>query len=122
MLAGSAVASRLAMLPCGPKCVDRTPTGALQMLVDIRSLDQTILVRLDKNGLRTISGIYMLRPDKSTVILENQYGSELLYARYLNPRAFTLRGVITSDGVDANLEQNAPGMCAIHGGVDIVIF
>ena len=62
--------------------------------VDIRDKHNEIVVRLDKDGFVVNRNyiLYMLRPDKSTILIKDAYGKEMLYARYMNPREFFLSG------------------------------
>ena len=74
--------------------IDRTKTGALVMSVDIRDKHNEIIVRLDNDGFIVNRNyiLYMQRPDKSTILIKDAYGNEMLHARYMNPREFSLSG------------------------------
>lgn len=73
--------------------IAREADGSLVLNVDMRDDKGRIIFRLDENGLRALPGIYLLRPDKSTVIAEDSYGQEVFRARYLNDHAFTITGI-----------------------------
>lgn len=52
-----------------------------------------ILLRLDKNGaVNRAQGLILLRPDRSTFLVEDAYGREFLKATYLNSSAFEISG------------------------------
>jgi hypothetical protein len=69
--------------------------------VDIRSSDGKIIARLDGNGfvVNEHNSLAMKRVDLSSLIVEDEYGREVLNARYLNPHAFRLTGVLQYPGV-----------------------
>jgi len=104
--------------------LDRIEDGSLVLSVDMRDASNRIVARLNKNGFVVNSNypLFMLRPDKSTVIIEDQFGEEMLHARFLNRQAFSLSGVLHYKGTTIPLE--APFMqrsCVFYGGVDIAI-
>jgi hypothetical protein len=51
--------------------------------------------------------IAMLRPDKSTIIFEDEFGGEVFYARYLNEHAFRIRGTTWMHGQYVHLDNPA---------------
>jgi gas vesicle protein len=74
--------------------LERLAPGSLVLSVEMRALDNRIIARLDRNGFITNSNYYLLRPDKSTAIIENEYGEEILNAQFLNRQAFRVSGTL----------------------------
>jgi len=90
----------------------------------MRDTSNRIIARLDKNGfvVNNAYTLFMLRPDNSTVIIEDQFGKEVLNARFLNPGAFKLTGVLQYRERLVRLElPNFQYSCFIHNGIDIAI-
>lgn len=88
--------------------------------VDMRDKSGKIIANLSKNGfiVSKTYELYMLRPDKNTVIIEDGYGREILKARFLNPRAFALEGIIQYGDRTFPLEmQGFSGGCFGHSKV-----
>lgn len=76
--------------------LDRSATDDPHSVVlglDFRDNKNRIVLRIDRNGtvLRT-SQLIMLHPNKSTLLLEDQFGNEFMRASYLNPSAFEIQG------------------------------
>lgn len=72
---------------------------------------------MDANGIvigRNV-GIHVLRPDKSTVLIEDDFGETVLRARYLNPQAFQVDGSIPYRGRIIPLLPVLHGMCTVEG-------
>ena len=104
--------------------IDRLEDGSVVLSVEMRDTSNRIIARLNKNGFVVNSGyaLYMLRPDKSTVIIEDQYGKEVLNARFLNRQAFRLSGVLQYKTTAFPLElPNFKNSCFSNNGVDIAI-
>jgi hypothetical protein len=76
--------------------VDRLASGSLALFLEIQDTFNRVIVRLDKNGfiVNNNYSFYLLRPDKSTVTIDNQFGEQVLNARFLNPRTFVVSGTI----------------------------
>lgn len=80
--------------------LDALTDGSLVVIADIRDKDDKIIVRMDKNGFAINPNNYfsIKRPDKSTVIVLDQYGTEALRAHYSNPHSFRITGKFYSSG------------------------
>jgi len=90
--------------------VDRTDLGLLVLEVDMRDSENRIVAKLDRNGfvVNNKYTLYMLRPDKSTILIEDEYGKEVLRTRFSNPRAFSISGTLYYKG--KSLPIDLPGM------------
>jgi len=80
--------------------LERNSAGGIIVSMDIRSDDGRIIVRLSKDGfvVNRNNELLVNRPDKSTLIIEDQYGNVALDARYLNERAFRITGTLHYQG------------------------
>jgi hypothetical protein len=104
--------------------IDRGEGGSLVMSVDMRDNVNKIIANLSKDGFIVSRNyeLYMLRPDKSTVIIEDGFGREIIKARFLNPKAFALEGTVQYGDKAFPLEvQGFYGLCSGHSTVDIKI-
>ncbi len=104
--------------------IDRLENGSVVLSVEMRDTSNRIIARLNKNGFVVNSSyaLYMLRPDKSTIIIEDQYGKEVLNARFLNRQAFRLNGVLQYRATAFPLDlPNFKNSCFSNNGVDIAI-
>jgi hypothetical protein len=79
--------------------LDKSDSGAILISIDIRTKDGTTVARIDKNRsiINPSTGLVMWR-DKNTLVLEDQHGTELLNARYLNGKSFRISGSIFTGG------------------------
>ena len=80
--------------------VDRVGnTDELALSVDIRDKQNRVAFRMDKNGVVNRSGnLLFLHPDKSTFLLQNDFGEEVFRAQFLNPTTFQLTGKVAYCG------------------------
>lgn len=78
--------------------VKRDHKGDMALEVKGIASDGEIVFRVDENGVITGSDVHLLRPDKSTVLIEAASGSLLLRARYLNKQVFKVEGKIPYRG------------------------
>ena len=80
--------------------LDRDLAGQIVLSVDVRSTDGKIIARLNRNEFTVNQNnyLFMKRYDPSSLSVTDQDGNEALYARYLNRKAFVLRGRFWSDG------------------------
>lgn len=76
--------------------IDRGEGDSLVLSVDMRDASGKMIANLSKNGFIVSKNyeLYLLRPDKSTVIIWDGYEKEILKARFLNPNAFALQGTV----------------------------
>lgn len=105
--------------------LDRTETGSLVLSLEMRDAANRLIARVDRNGFVVSSAydVHLLRPDKSTVIIDDEFGNEMVRARFLNPKAFSISGVVIYGGTRIPLNLGAPGssICMSNSGVDISI-
>jgi hypothetical protein len=105
--------------------IDRSESGSLFLTVEMRDSANRIILRLNRNGfvLSSAYDLRPLRPDKSTLIIEDATGNELLHARFLNPQAFSISGTVHYLQKSVPLQLFAPGssICAYGSGIDISI-
>ncbi len=86
--------------------------------VDFRDVKNRILVRVNKNGMvdRTPE-LSVLRPDKSTLLIEDGFGQEFFRAEFLNPHAFQISGRIVYCGKSIEIKNLSPfnkGSCTAY--------
>ena len=95
--------------------------GSLAIILDIRDSNGRISVRLDENGLRAAPGTYILRPSKSTVVVEDSFGNEIFHAHYLNKRTFVIEGYVMYQNKKYPIDnpQITRFCSAYNGGPDI---
>jgi hypothetical protein len=75
--------------------VDRVPSAKdeLALSVNFRDSRNQIAIQVNKDGMvNRTSGLILLRPDKSTFLIEDQFGKEFFRAVYVNPRTFRVSG------------------------------
>jgi hypothetical protein len=97
--------------------INRSSTGDISLVVDMRDSHNNIILRLNENGFRSINNIAVLRPDKSTVLFEDGSGNELFRARYINPHVFALSGYLVSEGKEMPLQMpNIHHSCMAYSG------
>jgi hypothetical protein len=107
--------------------IDRGDEGSLVLSVDMRDASGRMIASLGKNGfvVSKTYELYMLRPDLSTVLIEDAYGKELLRAKFINPKAFVIKGKIQYQDKVVPLDiPGAANVCFAHagkGGAEIVI-
>lgn len=83
---------------------DHNPYGPeIYLSVDFRDENNKIMVRIDKNGIFNPRGLNVLRPDKSTLLIEDSYGNDFFRATFLNPHAFQVSGKIIYCGKPADI-------------------
>jgi hypothetical protein len=70
----------------------------LVLSMDIRNKDGTLIVRFDETGFEVNPGLLKRHPDKSTLIVEDTHGNQVVKARYANRRVFSLEGKIDING------------------------
>jgi hypothetical protein len=89
--------------------LDRNPGGGLDVTLEVRSDDGKLIARMDKRGFvinrNKILEIETPR-DKSSLLLVDDSGDEVLNIRYLNPEAIVIGGkVIRMSGIGGSCLQ-----------------
>jgi hypothetical protein len=89
--------------------IDRTPSGAISLSLDVRGNDRKIIARIHNNVFEINQGNYlsMKRRDRSSLVVNDQYGTEVLNVRFLNPRAFRLAAKLHSSGKSLDTDNFA---------------
>lgn len=106
--------------------LDRANDGSIGVVMDIRSRDRRIIARLSPNGFVVNKNNFLeMRKDRSSLIVVDEYGNEVLNARYLNPNAFVLKGLLTYPDRNPIPLSFAPRMRHIclsnAGSIDLMI-
>lgn len=112
--------------------LDKSTDGRIAPILDIKSPDGKIVVRMNNDDgfvVNPNNALEFRRPDVSSLIVIDQYGREVLNARYLNRQAFKLTGIFTIPGYgsvpleDPNMGNSCYEMGANGGYLnnDIVI-
>lgn len=84
----------------------------LYLSVDFRDQNNRITFRMDKDGVVNKSNLILLRPDKSTFLLQDEYGEEIFRARFINPKTFEVSGKVTYCGKPFPVQASfASGLC-----------
>ena len=75
--------------------VEQKIDGTLVLYVNLVADDGRVEVRLDKDGFYVSprSTLIARRPDISTILIQDEFGNELMKVRYANPRTFVLSGL-----------------------------
>jgi hypothetical protein len=86
--------------------LDRNEDGTLALSLDVRSADNRLIARLDKGTFTINQNNYfsMKRKDRSSLVVVDEYGAEVLNARYANPHVFLLSAQLFSSGKHIDLQ------------------
>lgn len=95
-------------------------TDNIAISVDMRDQLNRIAFRIDENGVVNRSNLIALHPDKSTLLVQNEYGEEVFRARFLNPKAISVTGRVGYCGHLFQIES-IHGYCSVHNGIGIAI-
>jgi hypothetical protein len=100
--------------------IERNADGSIVVPLDIRSPDGKVIVRMDENGfvVNRNNILEMRRPDRSSLVIVDQYGNQVLNARYMNRQAFRLTGLINYGGRNIPIEfPGVSGICMVGNGI-----
>jgi hypothetical protein len=80
--------------------LDKRQDGSIALFVDIRDPDGRIAIRIDKDGFFVHPGanLFARRPDKNSLVIQNEFGGDVLSVRYANSQAFVVTGSLASLG------------------------
>jgi hypothetical protein len=95
--------------------ISKSSDGSLKLNLDVRSGDGKIIVRMNESGFVLNHNNFLdVRKDKSSLLVEDEYGSQVINLRYLNPKAI----LVTGRGIEF-----PPGISACFGnnGTDLII-
>jgi len=77
-------------------CLDRARDGSILVTAEVRGKDGKVIASISNNVLTVnenrIFRTHKERPDKSTLIIKDEYGETSLYLRYLNPHSVSILG------------------------------
>jgi hypothetical protein len=101
--------------------VSKSSDGLLVVSMDIRTDKNILIARFDEQGFEVSPALNRRHPDKSTIIVEDRYGNELVKVRYVNPRALSIETRMTIDGRSVDVPQGgmANHGCFGHSRVDV---
>jgi hypothetical protein len=76
--------------------IEKNERGNISLTLDIRSRDRKIVARIVKNEFEVNpnNALNRTRPDRSTLIVRDQEGVEVVNLRYLNPHAIRFSGLL----------------------------
>lgn len=95
----------------------RSQSGVITVLLDMRSKDGRIIARMDKDGFVVNRNNFLeMKKDKSSLKIIDEYGSEVLKVRYLNPSA------ISVSGSHIGLPQGMTYFCSSGAGEADIVF
>jgi hypothetical protein len=97
--------------------LDRAPDGSITVLADVRSRDGRIIARMDQSGfVVNRNNLLEIQETRSALSVVDEYGTEVLDARYLNPQAFKLSGVLHYQSRDIPLQSEFMSRSCVAGG------
>jgi hypothetical protein len=100
--------------------VSKGASGLLELRMNIRNRDGSLIVRFDEDGFEVSPALYKRHPDKSTLVVEDSFGNEVLRVRYKNQKTLYLRGKINIDGRFVDIPFAGFGvsdLCSFHSHV-----
>ena len=99
--------------------ISKSSGGLLVLTMDIRTEKNALVARFDEQGFEVNPTFNKRHPDKSTIIVEDAYGKEIIKVRYVNRRALSVEAKMTIDGREVNV-PGFGGMCMSHSfGADV---
>ena len=103
--------------------IDRDQRGRIALTLDILDAQGKVIVAFEKGHFTVVQSniLDMRRPDKSTLIVRDQYKNTVLDARYLNKRSLEISGLLQYPGVgiiQIPKTSAVNGICAGEGKVD----
>lgn len=103
--------------------VDRVEgSNSLAVSIDMRDRKNRVAFRMDKDGVVNRSNLIVLHPDKSTLLLQDDFGKEVLRAQFLNVNTFRITGSVAYCGhLFAVQSPNMSRICTSGFGTSIAI-
>lgn len=98
--------------------IDRDASERIMASVLVKSVDGRVIVKIDKNNYLVNGNNYLSlkRPDRSTLLVEDQYGNTALSLKYLNKHSLSIDGRFSSDGVAIDMQHSGlEDLCVIVG-------
>jgi hypothetical protein len=78
--------------------LSKDQNGDVVFAMDIRDKDGVVLIKFDENGFEVGPQLYKRHPDKSTLIVTNLRGEEVLKLTYLNKHYVRMHAHLVVDG------------------------
>jgi len=102
--------------------IDRDQAGRIALSLDILDAEGKVIVAFEKGHFTVVQSniLDMSRPDRSTLIVRDQYKNIVLDARYLNTQTLEISGLLRYPGVGLipiPKTSAVDGMCAGEGQV-----
>ena len=106
--------------------IDRDQAGRIALSLDILDDQGKIIVSFEKGHFTVAQSniLDMRRPDRSTLVIRDQYKNTVLDVRYLNKKSLEISGLLRYPGVGPVLIPKTSavnGICAGEGNVDFDI-
>jgi hypothetical protein len=102
--------------------VDKSADGLLILSLDFRATDGSIIVKVDQDGF-VVNPLFLKRhPDKSTLVVWDSFGKEVLKVRYVNKRLLRIEPHLGED-TELFFDTTKPPMCMPQlpdGGLEIM--
>jgi len=88
--------------------IDRDKTGNIDLSATIRGDDGRVVVTVENNELKINKNNYFTksRPDRSTLIVRDQFNVEVINFVYLNPRAASITGMFRNGKFKINVAHD----------------
>jgi len=98
--------------------IDRVENSdAIALSLDFRDNQNRIALRIDKNGAVNRTALILLHPDKSTFLIQDSFGQEMLRATYVNRKVFEINGKAIYCGKIFDLQPSfLHHSCAMNSG------
>ncbi len=82
--------------------LDKRTDGSIALFMDIKDEKGRIALRIDKDGFFVHPGanLFARRPDKSSLVVQDEYGADVLTVRYANPQAFVVTGRLAEEALN----------------------
>lgn len=104
--------------------IDRDETGRIALSMDILDSQGRVVVTFEKGHFTVVQAniLDMKRPDRSTLIVRDQYKNEVLNIRYLNKKSLLVSGVLRYPDEGPIMIPMAPAVDGICVGNSQVAF
>ncbi len=104
--------------------IDRDQAGRIGLSLDIFDAQGKIIVAFERGHFTVVQSniLDMRRPDRSTLIVRDQYKNTVLDARYLNKKSLEISGLLRYPGVGVIQIPKTSGVNGICAGEGAVVF
>jgi hypothetical protein len=100
--------------------VNRNPDQTVTISLDIFGADGKVIAELDKDGftVREHSYFKFIRNDRSSMKIIDEYNTEVLNVRYVNPKAIWINALLRYPGSNPVVLHGSAGggICTAHAG------